>query len=117
MEKLQPLLQLQAFDIFIRVFNPAAGHPSQSEARTRQVWVWVPPLPDGSPEAFWKLVSVGYICPGPSLLEGRHLMINDQGEPIWVTGSTRYRRYKAVHPPSTAPHSEVCASFHVRQAC
>lgn len=110
MEKLQPLLQLQAFDVFIHVFYPAAGHSSQSEVHTRQLWVWVP-------EAFWKLVTIGYICPGPGILEGRHLMITDQGEPTWITGSTRYRRYKAVHHPSTASHSEVWLSFHVGQTC
>lgn len=104
MAKLQPLLQLQAFDIFVHVFHPPTGHSSQPEDRTTQLWLWELPMPHGSSEAFWKPVCIGYVCPGPGRLEGRHLMITDQGEPTWVTGSTRYRRYKAVHPPSTASH-------------
>jgi hypothetical protein len=102
MSKLQPKLQLQPFDSFIHKYSPAASHPG-SEDRTIQLWVWVLGGPHGSPEAFWEPVSIGYVCPGPGLLKGRHLMITGKGEPTWVTGSTRYRRYKAVHRPSTAP--------------
>lgn len=101
--ELRPLLHPQIFDVFIHVFYPAAGHSSGSKDRTVKLWVWVPRESSDSSEAFWKPVTVGYVCPGPGLLEGRHLMITDQGEPTWVTGSTRYRRYKVVKPP-TAPH-------------
>ena len=95
--KLQPLLRFQDFDVFIHAFYPAASHPSGSEDRSVQMWVRVPCGSSGSPKASWNLVSKarGYVCPGPGLLKGRHLMITDKGEPTWVTGSTRYRIYKA----------------------
>ena len=95
--KLQPLLQFQDFDVFIHAFYPAASHSSESGSKDRsiQLWVWVPGGSSRSPEASWNLVSIGYMCPGPGLLEGRYLMITVKGEPTWVTGSTRYRLYKA----------------------
>jgi hypothetical protein len=114
MAGLQPPLQPQIFDVFIHVFYAAASNPSGSHDRTIQLWVWVPRECPESSEAFWKPVAVGFMCPGPGSLTGWHLMVTDQGEPSWVTGSTRYRRYKTTNLPSAAPH-ELSGDYHVNK--
>ncbi|KAH9168277.1 hypothetical protein EDB89DRAFT_2205356 [Lactarius sanguifluus] len=82
-------VDFRPFDVFIHTYFPA---PGDSET---QIWVWEPLQSSGlSPPCSWKSVAVGYMCPGPGFLQGRHLMTSDKGEPVWVTGSTRYRRYK-----------------------
>jgi hypothetical protein len=111
MAKLQPQLQLQVFDVFIHAFYPAAGHASGKDC-TIQLWVWVS-SGSGPYEASWKPVSAGYVCPGPGSLEGRHLMITNNGVPTWITGSTRYRRYKAGNPP-TVPNEQP-RGYHVNE--
>lgn len=96
--------EFQLFDIFAHAFHPASGH--SSDEITTQLWVWAPLRSSGSSgsdsETFsWSPVTVGYVCPGPGGLQGRHLVIRGQGEPAWVSGSTVYRRYKGAHPYST----------------
>ena len=114
MAKFQPLLQPQVFNVFIHVSYPATSNSSGSQDRTIQLWVWVPLGSPESSEAFWKPVAVGYVCPGPGCLQGRHLMVTDQGEPTWVTGSTRYRCYYKTNPPTMAPHGQS-GVFHVNK--
>ncbi|KAI0291460.1 hypothetical protein BC826DRAFT_481228 [Russula brevipes] len=99
----------QLFDIFVHAYHPATG--SSSNECTLQLWIWEPQLSGGFS---WKPVTVGYVCPGPGELQGRHLVIRGRGKPLWVTGSTRYRRYKEVHStsaplPGNCPDDETTA--------
>ena len=83
----------QPFDVFLHTYHPPSGHSVQEPIR--QLWVWeLLQSPGLSAAHSWKSVVPGYICPGPGGLQGRHLVVTDRGEPAWVTGSTRYRRYK-----------------------
>jgi hypothetical protein len=85
--------EIQPFDVFVHTYNPAMEHPSKE--LTTQLWVWESVSSPGLSETFsWKSVTIGYICPGPGELQGRHLVTSDQGEPAWVSGSTAYRWYK-----------------------
>ena len=106
MAGLEPSIRPEVFDVFIHVYYPTAGNSSGPRDRTIQLWVWEPRgLPEPS-EAFWKPVTIGYVCPGPGFLDGRHLVVTDQGVPKWITGATRYRRYNTANAPSTAPHGQ-----------
>ena len=92
MGKLQALEEFHLFDVFIHTYNPdGTGRP------TAQLWVWVALSssdPSTSSSAFgWMSVGAGYVCPGPGVLEGRHLVITDHGKPAWLSGATVYRRY------------------------
>ena len=90
MDRLQR--EFRPFDVFAYAYYHSSNQP------TTQLWIWTPL---GSPETFsWSSVAVGYVCPGPGGLQGRHLVIRGQGEPAWVSGSTVYRRYKEAHPYS-----------------
>jgi hypothetical protein len=97
--------EFQPFDIFAHAYYPASGRSSNEP--TTQLWVWGPLTSSGTSEsdteASWKPVTVGYTCPGPGRLQGRHLVIRGQGEPAWVSGSTFYRRYRDINPYSTTP--------------
>jgi hypothetical protein len=104
--------EFRPFDIFAHAYYPASGHGSNEP--TTQVWLWVALGSSGSSESdsetfSWSPVTVGYICPGPGWLQGRHLVIRGQGEPAWVSASTVCRRYKEAHPYSTPnPTYGVC---------
>jgi len=87
--------EFRLFDIFAHAYHSSNGH-------TTQLWVWAP-QPSKSSESdsetfSWSPVTVGYMCPGPGGLQGQYLMIQGQGEPAWVTGSTVYRQYRKAHP-------------------
>ena len=93
--------EFKLFDVFAHAYYPTSG-PSSNEPTT-QLWVWAPlrssgPSENSSENFSWSLVTVGYVCPGPGGLQGRHLVIRAQGDPAWVSGSTVYRRYKEAHP-------------------
>lgn len=104
--------EFRPFDVFVHAYYPASGHASNQP--TTQLWVWAPvgsseSSGSGSETFSWSPVTNGYVCPGPGVLEGRHLMIRAQGGPTWVTGATvyRHRRYQGAHPHSTPnPTSE-----------
>ncbi|KAI9457247.1 hypothetical protein BJY52DRAFT_1212648 [Lactarius psammicola] len=82
-------VDFRPFDVFLHIYCP------DSSDSTTRLWVWEPLQSSGSSETCsWKSVGVGYICPGPGFLQGRYLVVSDQREPGWVSGSTRYRRYK-----------------------
>jgi hypothetical protein len=84
--------EFRLFDIFVHAYYPAAGHSSTNS--TTQLWVWGP---SGSSGALsWKPITVGYICPGPGGLRGRHLVMKKNTEPSWVTESTVNRRYRSM---------------------
>lgn len=97
MDRLQ-LLE-EPFDIFVHTYG-AAGTDQSHEEHINQLWVWEPLKTKG--DYGWKLVSIGYICPGPGGLEGRHLVVTN-GKPMWLLGATVYRHHREVHPYTTAP--------------
>lgn len=99
MAELQPPYLPQDFNVFMHTY-PTASNSSGSNSCTVQLWVWVPSGSPDSSKAFWKSVNVGYVHPGPTTNDDRHLMLTEQGEPTWVLTSTRQRRYKK--PSSTA---------------
>lgn len=98
--------EFRLFDVFAHVYYPAAAHSTNQPIT--QLWVWGAPKSSGPAEndsetLSWVPVTVGYVCPEPGALQGRHLVIRGQGEPAWVSASTVCRRYKEVHPYSTNP--------------
>ncbi len=98
MDRLQVLEEFQPFDIFVHTYCPAGTAQSPKDAT--QLWAW---KPLGSSSGFgWKPVDDGYVCPGPGVLKGRHLVFR-HGKPAWLLGATVYRRHKEVNPYTTAP--------------
>lgn len=93
LDRLQALEEFHLFDVFIYTYYPT-GTDKSSNKYTTQLWVWQPLGSSVSSIVFgWKPVGVGYICPGPGVLKGRHLVITDHGKPAWLSGATVYRRY------------------------
>lgn len=93
--------EFRLFDIFAHAYYPPSAHSSNKP--TTQLWVWGALNSSGSSKndsgtLSWIPVTIGYVCPGPGGLRGRHLVIQGQGEPTWVLASTFSRRYKETQP-------------------